>query len=135
MSKVVSFVNSDGNVKVLALLDQLGDKSTTEGISSTIAVHDLRLGDGNDGIFQNSAIGLGNDSVVNTLGKDNQTLTVLIRLWKIGNVEGGGLDILGIRQAVCTSIGFSLTLVAKDNVHIRENLVQDFGEELRDERG
>lgn len=128
----MSLVDSNANVDIL-VLDQLGNESTTEGISSTVAVDNIRLGNGDDGELLDRAVALGNDGVVDTLGEDNQTLALSIHLGQVGNVFGSRLDILWIGQAVSGGKGLGLTLVTKDNVNVWKNFIQDLCEELGNE--
>jgi len=132
MGKVVALGDSRGNV---GTLDKLRNKSTAEGITSTVAVNDLGLRDGNNGVLLNGSVSLSNNGVVNTLGEDNETLTLGVDLGQLGDVGSDSLDVLGIGQVVGKGIGLSLTLVTKDNIHVRKDFVEDLGEELRNERG
>lgn len=130
VSKVVALGDRGSNVLTL---DELGNKSTAEGISSTVTVNNLVLGDGNNGVLRDRAISLGNNGAVDSLGEDNKTLTLGVDLGELGNVSGNSLDILGVGQVMGNGIGLGLTLVTKDNIHVGHDLIQDLGEELGDE--
>lgn len=130
VGEVVALGNRGSNVLTL---DELGNETTAESISSTVAVNNLVLGDGNNGVFLDRAISLGDNGVVDSLGEDNETLALGVDLGELGNVGGNSLDILGVGQVVGKGIGLGLTLVTKDNIHVGHDLIQDLGEELGDE--
>lgn len=130
MGKVVALGNSGGNVSTL---DQLGNKSSAEGITGAVAVNNVLLVNGNDGVLLDGAVSLGNNGVVDSLGKDDETLTLGVDLGKLSNVGGNGLDVLGVGQVVGSGIGLGLTLVTKDNIQVGHDIIKNLGEELGDE--
>lgn len=130
MGKVVALGNSSGNV---GTLDQLGNKSAAEGITGAVAVDNILLLNGDDGVLLDGAVRLDNNGVVNSLGEDDETLALGVDLGELGNVGGNGLDVLGVGQVVGSGVGLGLTLVTKDNIHVGQDIIQNLGEELGDE--
>lgn len=130
VGEVVALGNRGSNVLTL---DELGHETTAESISGTVAVNNLVLRDGNNGVLLNRAIRLDDNGVVNSLGEDNKTLALGVDLGELGNVGSNSLDVLGVGQVVGKGIGLGLTLVTKDNIHVGHDLIQDLGEELGDE--
>lgn len=115
-------------------LDNTSDETTGESIASTVAVVDLALFNGVDGELLDALLALdGNESGLSALGDDGNTLALAVLLGEVGKV---GDDILGLlgSQVVRLSVRGSLGLVADDVVPVGGAGVNNFLEELRNER-
>jgi hypothetical protein len=125
----------DGRLERLALHDT-GDEASGESVSSAVCVVDLVCADGVDLdlLHVNVAALLcadGNGGI-DALCDDDCPCALGVLLGALGDALGDLLDILGV-EAVCLGEGGGLSLVADQDVDVRQELIERVLEELGDE--
>ncbi len=124
----------DGSSKRL-VLHQTGEETAGEGITSTVGVVDLGVGNGVDRELLDTILALdGNEGRASALGDDGNTLALGVLLGQVGEVNNDVLGLLG-RKVVRLSVGSSLGLVSDNVVPVRGAGIDGVLEELRDEGG
>lgn len=122
----------DGALKSLALGDT-GEEASSEGVTSTSGVLDLRLVDGVDGEGLDVVLALdGDNGRLGALSDDGDTLALLVLLGEVGKVLSDGGDVSGL-EVVRLGVGGGLGLVADDVVPVGSGLVELVLEELGNE--
>lgn len=115
------------------VLDTLGKETheaTAEGVTGTVGVDDIGLGDLGDR-EDRDGITDGGDGLVSTLS-DHDGAGTAVALGELSQLLGDLLDILGV-PACSLAVGAGLVLVTKQEVGILDNSIETLLEELRQE--
>ena len=130
LSQPLAHVN--GLLEALAL-DDAGAQSTGKGITGTVGVVDLLLGDRVDGVLLDLGLALdGHDGGLGALRHDGHALALLVLLGQVRHQLRDLLDVLGA-VALGLGPGGSLGLVADHVVPVGGAGVEGLLEELGDE--
>lgn len=112
-------------------------ETTSEGVTGTIGVDNLVVGESIDGVPLGlvGLISRDNNSGLGTLGEDNKTGAGRVGLGEVGNGFRDGRKVLGLRKTGGEGVSFSLGLVTDDDISVGEDLRDLCAEELGNERG
>src|SRR5690606_9360559 len=125
--------NVDSLINGLAS-DKSTNKTTGKGITSSVGVDNLRSSQDADWVSLDGwfARGSGNDNGwLSSLSNDDDTLALVVDLWKLSNRLGDLSNVLG-SEIVGLSVGKSFRLVANEEISIWEDRSQLLLEELWD---
>lgn len=130
-SQPLSHVDTGG--EVLALHDT-GQKTSGKGVTGTVGVVDVFLGDGVNRELLDLVLTLdGDQGRLGALGDNGDSLSLAILLWQVSEVLDDIPGILG-GQVVRLGVGSGLGLVTEDEVPVRGASVNGILEELGNER-
>ena len=116
-------------------LDETSKEPTSKGVTRTVGVVDLLLGNGVDGDLLDLGLALGDEERgLGALGDDDDALALRVLLGEVGDVAGDVLGGVGGKR-VRLGVGGRLGLVANDVIAVGDSGVQDVLKELGDEGG
>jgi hypothetical protein len=112
-------------------------KSSNKSISSAICIHNLLVCQPIDGeeLWFIGLVSRDDNGAFGTLGENHDTAARRVGFGQKSDAARNACNVFGVWVTCCVCVRLSLTLVADEDISVRQNLFQLRFEKLGDERG